>query len=228
MDIKSALFISLVSHCFILGPLGNLGLFSPTKKINEPQVNYYKAPLLKAEIHKETDVKKASEAPRPAQIANEQKSPPAVEPRRLEQKPQMAEKAERPPCPPEAGEAEKPRETPSPKTQNIIPESIPGTTLPNTPECVTYYQYIREEIRRFLKRNYTSAYEEGDVGISFSLIQTGELSGIEIIDEKSSKDSRLRRLSYESIKTSAPFKPFPKGLPQKQIFFNLSIIFKHK
>lgn len=221
MNFKRALFISLIGHCFVLTPLGNLGMLFPNKKINEPQVNYCKIAPLKTETYKKLDAKKAAKAIKAAKIPNEQKSLRSAEPSQPKEKSQIIKKAKRP-------RMKKPREAPLPKNETVVPESIPGTTLPNTPEFVTYYQYIREEIRRFLKQNYTSIYEEGDVAVSFALNQAGELISIEILNAKSSNDSELRRLSYESIKSSSPFKPFPRGLSQEEISFNLSIIFKHQ
>jgi TonB family protein len=98
--------------------------------------------------------------------------------------------------------------------------------MPHTPECVNYYKYIREEIRRFLKRYYTNEYREGDVMVSFVLAQNGQLTSLNIVNNRSSDDPGLRSLSYKSIQSAAPFKPFPKNLDQKEISFNLSILFK--
>ncbi|MDD5449706.1 MAG: energy transducer TonB [Candidatus Omnitrophica bacterium] len=215
MNLRTALFISFVSHFFILTPFGNIGLIFPNKTVNEPQVNYYKS----APIEQKSSA--ALKAERPRQTVKQAEAP---------------AKPETPP-PPKPAATERAADKPAQKAVeqpaalnklNVIPESIPGTTLPNTPECVSYYRYLREQIRRFLKRNYTASYEEGDVFVSFSLNKTGEIANLGIIDAKSSKDEQLRYLSFESIKNNSPFKPFPKGLPQKQISFNLPIIFKHR
>lgn len=216
MDFKKALFISFIGHCFLLTPLGNFGIFSPQKKTDNLQITYYKMPPQKAEALRTT-------APAPSAQPLE-KQPPAQEKRKRE-KSQVIRRIK----PPQVKPSDlKPEEIVSPKKENIRPPSIPGTTLPNTPECMTYYHYIREEIRRFLKRNYTPEYEEGDVIVSFLLNQAGELAALNIVEDKSSNSPALRKLSYESIRNAAPFKPFPKGLTLKQISFNLTIVFKQK
>ena len=218
MNLKNALFISFVGHCCVLAPLGNIWFFTPNKKSADVQIVYYKInPPIENRITK----------PAPA-LTKEVPAvqPPKEEPLTIEKnqarQTRLAKKTRplkaRMPRP-------KPEETAQAKS-SVIPSSIPGTTLPNTPECVSYYKYVREEIRRFLKKHYTQEYEEGDVMVSFALNQGGEVVSLSIINNRSSDNADLRNLSYRGIQDVSPFRPFPKNLSQKQISFNLTVVFK--
>lgn len=214
MDFKKALVISFVSHCLVLSPLGSIGIFHPLKKTDEIQITYFQIKPVKIE----------SPSTKPAPVVKEEKQEPSKKEGVFPKKQKLdivKKRARAPQIKPQA------LNTPLSK-ENIIPESIPGTTLPNTPQCVTYYNYIREEIRRELERNYKPEHEEGEVGVSFGINQTGKLIELGIRDERSSKDVVLRRLAYESIKNTSPFKSFPKGLTMEQISFNLTVVFKKK
>lgn len=227
MGLKKALFISFISHCFILTPVGNFWFITSNKKTNDMQIIYYKTTPQITEAIKTTQIPKEEKSLQKTDLRQPSIQPINKEALTLEkikkEKSQIVKKTK--PLQVKAPDIKLQELMPSAK-ENILPSSIPGTTLPNTPECINYYQYIREEIRRFLKQNYTSEYEEGDVIVSFALNQKGELVSLNINEEKSCGDPVLHRLSYESIKNASPFKPFPKGLLQKQISFNLTVVFK--
>lgn len=218
MNLKNAIFISFVGHCCVLAPLGNIWFFTPNKKSPDVQIVYYKInPPVESRVTKPAPAL-TKEAPA-AQL-------PKAEPLTIEKKQtKQARTAKRTrPLKPQTPPA-KPEETAQVKS-SVIPASIPGTTVPNTREGVSYYRYVREEIRRFLKRYYTSEYEEGDVMVSFVLNQNGDLASLNIVNNKSSASQDLRNLSYKSIQSASPFKPFPKTLNQEEISFNLTVVFK--
>lgn len=216
MDLKKALFISFMGHCFILAPVVDIGKFFPDKKTPDIQVTYYHVSPPKVESPKAvTSQVKAREAQSETPKRALPVAPPAP-PKKI--KSQIVKKV-RPPKVAPAQQAIQQKE-------QIIPDSIPGTTLPNTPECMGYYNYIRHEIRRSLEKRYKPELGEGDVFVNFSLMQTGELMNLKIIREKSIEDPVLNNLACESIKDAAPFKSFPKGIDLKQISFSLTIVFK--
>lgn len=107
-------------------------------------------------------------------------------------------------------------------------EPTPGTILPNTPECISYYHYLREAIRDRLEKEYRSGYGEGAVCVSFTLNQTGELANINIVEGRVPVDPSLKGVAYNSVKKISPFKSFPKNLTLKQISFTLTIVFKKR
>jgi outer membrane biosynthesis protein TonB len=224
MGFKRALLISILGHCFIIVPLGNLWMLVPRKKAEDFQIVYYKTTPIEIENTKDLKIQKTTSVQQPQKPKPITKKTAAVK-KTENQKPQETQKSMTEQArPPETA----PREALIPKKEDFIPPSIPGTTLPNTPECVSYYQYIREKIRLFLKKNYVAEYDQGDVGISFALTQSGELASLSINERVSSDDPFLRHLACDSIKTSTPFKPFPKGINQKQISFSLTVVFKHQ
>jgi len=229
MDIKKAFLYSFAGHCFILAPMANLWVFSHAPKTNEIKVTYFKAVAPVPKVIKMAEptgtavqvpanpvltAQHTKKITRPRHAAGKTK-PPQIKP------PEPAQKAAAPVAAASSMIA-------MPKAEDIFSSSIPGTTLPNTPECMNYYRYIREKILESLKRNYAEECEEGEVNVNFELRQTGELINLTIIKEKSSRDTLLLKITYESIEGAAPFKPFPRGLAQKEISFHIPIAFKHR
>ncbi|MCM8781624.1 MAG: hypothetical protein NC828_01000 [Candidatus Omnitrophica bacterium] len=222
MDFKKALFISFLSHCFILTPIGNLGFFQPEKKITKDiQITYYqiKPPKIEPLREQATISKKENIQPDKSGMVEIKRPSRKMRPS-LNKQSKITKIANSPEM--------KPVKNVLLSKENAIPDSIPGTTLPNTPECMHYYNYIREEIRCSLEKKYKPHYEEGEVGISFVLNHEGELVSIKILEGKSSDDPFLHQLSCEAIKAASPFKSFPEGLKLKQISFNLAILFKRR
>ena len=225
MNFTKALFISFIGHCFLLAPVGHFWAVSPRKKTSELEINYYKLQAQIAEVLKAARVMEKKSADQPSLAAKAPEKPkegPSIAAKKSDgARSRMLKKAARLKAP-----YLKPMETAPAQRENLIPASIPGTTLPNTPECMNYYQYIREEIRRSLKRNYTADFSEGEVGVLFVLNQAGELVTFDFDEAKSAGDYKLRQLAYKSIDDTSPFKPFPRGLTKRQISFNLTVVFK--
>ncbi len=70
--------------------------------------------------------------------------------------------------------------------------------------------------------------EEGDVFVKFVITLNGELKDINIEDEKSSKDSALRRMAFDAVRDSSPFPRFPKDVLAPEITFTCQISFLRK
>ncbi|MEK7849899.1 MAG: hypothetical protein AAB213_03695 [Candidatus Omnitrophota bacterium] len=111
--------------------------------------------------------------------------------------------------------------------KNVSLPNIPGDTF-KTPEYKSYYQVIREKIRRFAYYNYRKL-QEGEVFLTFSLTSRGELADVAVNEQKSSKDDYLRNIALNSIKEAAPFGDFPEKLKKNQkLSFNVIISFEIK
>jgi TonB family protein len=111
--------------------------------------------------------------------------------------------------------------------KNVSLPNIPGETF-KTPEYKSYYQLIREKIRRFAYYNYRKL-QEGEVFLTFSLTPDGELADVAINEQKSSKDDYLRNTALNSIREAAPFGDFPEKLKKNQkLSFNVIISFEVK
>ncbi len=95
----------------------------------------------------------------------------------------------------------------------------------NNPSYVSYYQLVREKIRRAAYQNYTRI-ETGEVYLAFLISNTGILKDIRLIEEKSAPNYYLREIALRSIKDASPFPPFPKELDYPQMSFNVIISFQ--
>lgn len=209
MDLKKALLISFVSHCFVLAPLGSFWFFSPRPKNSDIRITYCQVKPPKTELIKvkteEVNVSALNKA------AAEKKMTKAQHARAAARKQEPTKKVDI---------------APQQKVREL--KSIPGTTLPNIPQCVDYYNYIRQEIQRSLRRDYTSEYPEGEVIVAFILNRAGELVSLGIRKDKSIGDEALQRLAYESVRRAAPFREFPKGFSRREITFELPVVFKKR
>lgn len=95
----------------------------------------------------------------------------------------------------------------------------------NNPTYVSYYQVVREKIRRAAYQNYGKT-EEGEVYLSFIISSDGGIRDIRLVDEKSSGNSYLRETALRSIRDAAPFPAFPKDLDYPELSFNIVISFE--
>lgn len=104
---------------------------------------------------------------------------------------------------------------------------IPGDTF-RTPEYKSYYRLIRERIRKLAYYNYNKL-EEGEIVVTFSLTQEGELINAKINDDRSNKNDYLRQTALRSIIEAAPYPRFPEKLRNnKKLSFNVAICFELK
>jgi TonB family protein len=121
------------------------------------------------------------------------------------------------------------------KPFTLKPDIIPvkkKITLPpvemskiSNPSYISYYQLVREKIRRAAYQNY-SRTETGEIFLSFVIAQNGSLRDIRLVEEKSTPSYYLRDIAGRSIKAAAPFPMFPKELDYPQLSFNVIISFE--
>lgn len=111
------------------------------------------------------------------------------------------------------------------KTVNL--PNIPGEVF-KTPEYKSYYQLIREKIRKLAYSNYKKL-DEGEVFITFSLTHDGELIDLSINSGKSTANEYLLSIAERSVKEAAPYPSFPEKLKDnKRLSFNVIISFELK
>jgi len=95
----------------------------------------------------------------------------------------------------------------------------------NNPSYMSYYQFVREKIRRSAYQNYAKT-ETGEIYLSFIIARNGTLQDIRLIEDKSSSSMYLRELAIRSVRTATPFTEFPKELDYPQLSFNVIISFE--
>lgn len=91
-----------------------------------------------------------------------------------------------------------------------------------------YYQMLRERIKLFATNNYPSDSIEGEVAVTFVLFNDGRLKSINVIDDKSVGNLKLRNAAVNSIKEASPFPAFPKQLQNSELAFNIVVSFELK
>jgi len=95
----------------------------------------------------------------------------------------------------------------------------------NNPSYISYYQIIREKIRRAAYQYY-SRTEEGEAFLSFMVSSDGALNEVRYIEERSTKNPFLKEIALKSVNEAAPFPVFPKELAFPQLSFNVIISFE--
>jgi outer membrane biosynthesis protein TonB len=93
---------------------------------------------------------------------------------------------------------------------------------------IDYYRAVREKIRQCADANCTTNKRlgEGEIFLSFIVASSGELLQVRVVDGKSINDPLLRGIAINSIRDASPFPPFPQGMSQYQITFNVIISFE--
>ncbi len=95
----------------------------------------------------------------------------------------------------------------------------------DNPSYLSYYQIVREKIRRAAYQNYTRT-DSGEVYLSFVISREGFLTDVRLVEEKSSSSKYLREVALRSIREASPFPDFPKDLDYAQLSFNVIISFE--
>lgn len=153
--------------------------------------------------------------PTSVETAKESELKPQETPR-VEIKPK-AEVAPAPKAP--AARAEPAKESPSELAKK-------QAKLQSTEDYINYYQLIRERIRQEVKRRYRRSSEEGEVYLNFILGADGRLSACEADPALSRAGRQLIDMAAASLRSAAPFPPFPKALAVPRVAFSVTIVFK--
>ena len=95
----------------------------------------------------------------------------------------------------------------------------------DNPSYISYYQIVREKIRRSAYQNYTHN-EIGEVYISFIISNDGYIKVVRLAEEKTTANDYLKNIALKSIKDASPFPNFPKELDYPQLSFNIIISFE--
>jgi TonB family protein len=95
----------------------------------------------------------------------------------------------------------------------------------DNPSYISYYQIVREKIRRSAYQNYTRS-ETGEVYVAFVISGDGDLKNARLVGEKSSANSYLKSIALASLKNASPFPAFPKELDYPELSFNVVISFE--
>ncbi len=218
---RTAFLISLIAHGVILAQNPNFVIFSPNKQEQKMEVSYLKNIRENKErptqslrpLNREPFLKMSAKI-----TADKRTPPPFIDKDRLFSKTRTINS----------------RQGLFTKPEFIKPDIIAvkkKITLPavdadkiNNPSYISYYQIVREKIRRAAYQNYTRT-ETGEVYLSFVISAAGDIKGIRIVGEKSSPSLYLREIALRSIGDAAPFPNFPKELDYPQLSFNVVISF---
>jgi len=95
----------------------------------------------------------------------------------------------------------------------------------DNPSYISYYQIVREKIRRSAYQNYTHN-EIGEVYASFVITNDGYIKDVRLAEEKTMANIYLKNIALKSIKDASPFPNFPKELDYPQLSFNIIISFE--
>jgi TonB family protein len=215
------LVISLFVHGFILSQNPNLNLFPKIKEDQKIEVSYVKIPQEPEKVEKsESPPKKEPFFKLPERITvNKRPPPPFIDKESIFKNNESITK----------------KDISFARPAFLKPDIIAikkKITLPpieldkiNNPTYLSYYQIVREKIKRAAYQNYTGK-EVGEVTVSFVILNDGTLSELKLIEEKSNQSPYLREVALRSIKDASRFPAFPKELDYPQLSFNLSITFE--
>ncbi len=95
----------------------------------------------------------------------------------------------------------------------------------DTPGYAMYTNIIRDRIRERAYVNFVK-YAGGDVYLTFVVKSDGQLSDVQVLQNKSQASEALCSAGMDSIREAAPFPPFPKELNYPELTFNIQISFQ--
>jgi outer membrane biosynthesis protein TonB len=95
----------------------------------------------------------------------------------------------------------------------------------NNPSYISYYQIVREKIRRSAFQNYTHN-EIGEAYVTFIISNDGYIKDVRLIEAKTSASDYLKGIAVRSVRDASPFPNFPKELDYPRLSFNIIISFE--
>lgn len=223
---RAAFLISLFTHGVFLLQAPNLNPFLPAPRKQDIEVRYIKDNL------------QVKSLPRAAAKLNQQRFISKDEPF-LKLDSQVIAGRRVPPPYLQQGDKEqdalqnKPLGIPKPAFAGANPLAIKRKiALPaiemakiDNPSYISYYQVVREKIRRSAYQNYTHN-QTGEVYISFIISNDGFIKDVRMIEEKTNALDYLKSIALKSVKDASPFPNFPKELDYPQLSFNIIISFE--
>jgi len=93
------------------------------------------------------------------------------------------------------------------------------------PSYISYYQLVREKIRRSAYQNYAHN-QTGEVYLSFIISSDGYVRDVRLLEAKSDAGDYLKKVAIRSVRDASPFPNFPKELDYPQLSFNIIISFE--
>ena len=219
-----ALTISVVIHAGIFAQNASFSVFSKNLKQQKVEVRYVKGPPSesKQQPQRQMPAKREPLLPLPEKLSVQRSSPPAwnqSSPARDISKITL----------PSNSSLTKPvlvkPDLISIKKRITFPAVDMDKNKINNPSYISYYQMVREKIRRAAYQNYNRT-ENGEVYMSFLIARNGTLNDARLVDERSSLDTYLRDIALRSIKDAAPFPAFPADLDYPRLSFNVVISFE--
>jgi len=215
-----AFIISLATHGVILSQNPNFSLFPISRNAKNIEINYVRTPPERKELLKLQPVpKKEISSKLLPKISSGKRPPPPFIDKEMFKTSKITSS----------------RNTGFTKPELTKPDIIAvkkKITLPpvdmdkiNNASYISYYQIVREKIRRAAYQNFTRT-ETGEVYLTFIISTEGNLIESRLVEEKSSFSPYLRQTALRSIKEASPFPVFPKELDYPQLTFNVVISFE--
>ena len=96
------------------------------------------------------------------------------------------------------------------------------------PVFATYYETIRDKIRRAAKKRYGGKSSAGEVPLGFILFSTGRLKEVNVLEAKQKVSVALGTVAVQSVVEASPFPPFPAHLGREQLSFVVVLTFEPK
>ncbi|MFA5096925.1 MAG: hypothetical protein WC478_06260 [Candidatus Omnitrophota bacterium] len=219
-NLQVAFFISFAAHVAVVAQNPGSLFFPSPHKPHKIEVNYIK----KAKAQGQAGVRPVAKREPPLNLSSritmdKRNPPPFIE---REANPRVNMQAIR-------------REAAFGKPASAKPDIIAikkKITLPavelkkiSNPSYISYYQLVREKIRRAAYQNYDRD-ETGEVYLTFMVSSAGYLQEARLVEEKTRAASYLKEIALASVRTASPFPSFPKELDYPQLSFNVVISFE--
>jgi TonB family protein len=215
------LLISFIAHGVILFQNPNFQLFSKAERNEKLEVSYVREPeVIREEPIKATPRRELLPGALASKIAARKINPPPFIDREAIFKKSINSSK---------GESEFAKPTVVKPDIISIKKIITTPALDldkiNNASYISYYQIVREKIRRSAYQNYGKA-ETGEVYASFIITREGFMRDVRLVESKSSENTYLRETALKSISDASPFPSFPKELDYPQLSFNVVISFE--
>ncbi|MCX5716131.1 MAG: energy transducer TonB [Candidatus Omnitrophica bacterium] len=110
------------------------------------------------------------------------------------------------------------------ESKTVIAEPVETPARTPVMNIDEYYKNIRGKIFEKVGLNYPSQPVQGEVKLSFCVLEDGSLKGAPVVLKP--VDQGLKASAIKSVQSAAPFPAFPKSFGKKEETFKISIIYE--
>ncbi len=103
--------------------------------------------------------------------------------------------------------------------------SYDSKDLSGNPSYLKYHNIVRSKIEQAANSNKPYIFRIGEVNLIFTILNSGDLKNVNLVNKASVIDPVLRQCALDSVYAASPFPPFTGAMKEDQLTLQVTISF---